>query len=117
MALACLHCSPGGDSRVPARVRYHYSRGALGQLAGSDGYGERAENFTEIVYDQREMNPARGDLLVFETGEVLQVGVQLPPDVRTDYTKAEAAQLTEQALAQYSFLTPGLPWAGLAPPA
>jgi len=115
MALDCWHCSPDGSQRVAARVRYHYSRGALGQLPGADGYGERAENFTTVVYDVDALTLSHGDLLVFESGEVVQVGNRLPRDVRTAFAQAEVAQLGEAVFARYSFLTPGQAWAGLPP--
>lgn len=116
MSLACLHVTPDGASQASQRVRYHYSRGALGAMPGSDGYGERLANTTSVVVDQRDFVPAQNDLLVFESGAVLQVGPVMPADVRSDFREADVAQLEQAAFGRYPFLTPGQPWAGLTPP-
>lgn len=116
MAVGCLHYTPDGSRQGSERVRYHYSRGALGELAGSDGYGERYALPSAVIFDAREFVPAQNDLLVFESGEVLQVGPVYPADVRTDFRHAEVAQLEQALFASYPFLTPGQPWAGLTPP-
>lgn len=116
MAVGCLHLTPDGTLRGAERVRYHYSRGALGDLPGPDGYGERYALPTAVIFDQREFTPAQNDLLVFESGEVLQVGPVYPADVRTDFRRADVAQLEQALYASYPFLTPGQPWAGLTPP-
>ena len=116
MAVGCLHVDRTGQVLGQRRVRYHYSRGALGDLPGSDGYGERFTQATAVIFDQREFVPAQNDLLVFEGGEVLQVGPVYPPDVRTDFRRADVAQLEQALYARYPFLTPGQPWAGLTPP-
>ncbi len=117
MSLACLLVPPGGGEQAAVRVRYHYSRGALGLLPGSDGYGERLALPTDVVFDQREFTPRRNDLLVFASGEVAQVDTVYPPDVRTDFRTANVAPLEDAVLAaRYPFLTPGQPWAGLTYP-
>lgn len=117
MSLTCIHCSPDGSTQSGRRVRYHYSRGALGAHPADEGYGERYANLTEIVFDSREFEPAQNDLLVFESGAVLQVGPVRPPDVRTPHRKVEVSQLEQAAFGRYPFLTPGEAWAGLEPPA
>lgn len=116
MSLVCLHVTPDGGTQNGQRVRYHYSRGALGSLPGSDGYGERLANATSVVFDQRDFVPSQNDLLVFESGEVLQVGPVMPPDVRTDFREADVAQLERAAYGRYPFLKLNQPWAGLTPP-
>lgn len=117
MALACLHVSPDGSSQAAARVRYHYSRGALSVVPGQDSYGERLALPTDVIFDQREFMPSRKDLLVFESGEVVQVDTVYPPDVRTDFRRANVAPVEAAVMAaHYPFLTSGQPWAGLTYP-
>lgn len=118
MAVDCIHCSRDGSVQRRARVRYHYSRGALGHMPGSDGYGERAANFTDIVFDDTQLALTRGEVLVFENGEVLEVDTVMPRDVRTGFRKANVAQVEHAAFAiTFPFLTSGQPWAGLTFPA
>lgn len=116
MSVSCLHYSPGGTRHGGARVRYNYSRGALGEISGADGVGERYALPTEVIFDGREFEPSQNDLLIFEGGEVLQVGPVYPADVRTDFRRAEVAQVEKMVFSRYAFLTPGEPWAGLDPP-
>lgn len=116
MAVGCLHCGTTGEIHGAVRVRYHFSRGALGDLPGPDGYSDRLHNLTTVTFDQREFVPGRNDLLVFESGEVLQVGQVMPAEVRTDFRRADVAQLEQAAFSRYPFLSHGQPWAGLTPP-
>lgn len=116
MASQCLHYSPDGTRQGAVRVRYQYSRGALGDLQGADGAGERYALPSAVIFDSRDFTPAANDLLVFESGGVLQVGPVYPPDMRTDFRRAEVAQLEPAVYSRYPFLAPDQPWAGLDPP-